>query len=126
MDRYCTPRSQVVHQARQVSTGSFPLPGGHLKGIQPQEGPQIRAGEGSLRHVEVSQVACVAAPIIRGPRPLPGVTTHPPHLYTSIGSSYHTLKHEEPDFCVPVVSRLDVANVYKVGQLGFSYPRSNF
>ena len=34
MDRYCTPRSQVVHQARQVSTGSFPLPGGHLKGVQ--------------------------------------------------------------------------------------------
>ena len=91
------PTVGVVHQARQVSTGSFPLPDGHLKGIQPQEGRQIRAGEGSLRHVEVSQVACVAAPIIRGPRPLPGVTTHPPHLYTSIGSSYHTLKHEEPD-----------------------------
>ena len=36
MDLYCTPRSQVVHQARQVSTGSFPLPGGHLKGVQGQ------------------------------------------------------------------------------------------
>ena len=53
---------------------------GQPQGVQAQEGRQIRAGEGSLRHVEVSQVACVAAPIIGGPRPLPGVTTHPPHL----------------------------------------------
>ena len=36
--RYCTPRSQVMHQARQVSTGSFPLPDGHLKGVQGQVG----------------------------------------------------------------------------------------
>ena len=41
-------------------------------------------------------MACVAAPIIGGPRPLPGVTTRPPHLYTSIGFTYHTLKREEP------------------------------
>ena len=53
---------------------------GQSQGVQAQEGRQIRAGEGSLRHVEVSQVACVAAPIIEGPRPLPGVTTHPSHL----------------------------------------------
>ena len=66
------------------------------QGVQPQEGRQIRVGEGSLRHVEVSQLGCVAAPIIGGPRPLPTATTHPPHLRTSIGSSYHTLKHEEP------------------------------
>ena len=69
---------------------------GQPQGVQPQEGRQIRAGEGSLRHVEVSQVACVATPIIGGPRPLPTATTHPPHLCTSIGSSYHNLKREEP------------------------------
>ena len=67
------------------------------QGVQAQEGRQIRAGEGSLRHVEVSRDGCLAAPIIGGPRPLPTATTHPPHLHTSIGSSYHTLKHEEPD-----------------------------
>ena len=51
---------------------------GQSQGIQPQEGRQIRAGEGSLRHVEVSQVARVAAPIIGGPRPLPKQRrTHP-------------------------------------------------
>ena len=44
---------------------------GQSQGIQPQEGRQIRAGEGSLRHVKVSQVACVATPIIEGPRPPP-------------------------------------------------------
>ena len=69
---------------------------GYSQGVQAQEGRQIRVGEGSLRHVEVSQVACVAAPIIGGPRPLPGVTTRPPHLYTSIGFTYHTPKREEP------------------------------
>ena len=69
---------------------------GQSQGVQAQEGRQIRAGEGSLRHVEVSRDGCVAAPIIGGPRPLPGVTTRPPHLYTSIGFTYHTLKREEP------------------------------
>ena len=70
---------------------------GQSQGVQAQEGRQIRAGEGSLRHVEVSQVACVAAPIIEGPRPLPGVTTHPPlHLRTSIDPAYYTLKREQP------------------------------
>ena len=49
-------------------------------GIRAQEGRQIRVGEGSLRHVEVSQVARVAAPIIGGPRPPLTATTHPPHL----------------------------------------------
>ena len=68
---------------------------GQSQGVQPQEGRQIRAGEGSLRHVEVSRDGCVAAPIIGRPRPLPGVTTHP-HLCTSIGSAYNTLKREEP------------------------------
>ena len=44
MDRYCTPRSQVMHQARQVSTGSFPLPDGHLKGVQGQVGAHWPVG----------------------------------------------------------------------------------
>ena len=44
MDRYCTPRSQVVYQARQVSTGSFPLPDGHSQGVQGQVGVQARGG----------------------------------------------------------------------------------
>ena len=68
---------------------------GQSQGSQPQEGRQIRAGEGSLRHVEVSRDGCVAAPIIGRPRPLPTATTHP-HLCTSIGSGYYTLKREEP------------------------------
>ena len=34
MDLYCTPRSQVMHQARQVSTGSLSLPYGHSQGVQ--------------------------------------------------------------------------------------------
>ena len=42
MDLYRAPRSQVVHQARQVSTGSFPLPDGHLKGVQGQVGAHCR------------------------------------------------------------------------------------
>ena len=69
---------------------------GQSQGVQTQEGRQVRVGEGSLRHVEVSQVACVAAPIIGGPRPLPTATTHPPHLCTSIDPAYNTLKREEP------------------------------
>ena len=51
----------------------------------------------SLRHVEVSQVACVAAPIIGGPRPLPAATTHPPTPDTPISSTYYTPNHEEPE-----------------------------
>ena len=33
-----------MHQARQVSTGSFPLPDGHLKGVQGQVGVQASGG----------------------------------------------------------------------------------
>ena len=51
---------------------------GQSQGVQTQESRQIRTGEGSLRHVEVSRDGCLAAPIIEGPRPLPNVTTHPP------------------------------------------------
>ena len=64
--------------------------------LQAQQGRQIRTGESSLRHVETSQLSCVAAPIIGGSRPLTQATTHPPHLCTSRGSSYHTLIREEP------------------------------
>ena len=39
-------------------------------------------------------MACVAAPIIGGPRPLTQATTHPPK--PSISHTYDTLKHEEP------------------------------
>ena len=38
---------------------------GQSQGIQAQEGRQVRAGEGSLRHVEISQLGCVATPITR-------------------------------------------------------------
>ena len=44
MDRYCTPRSQVVHQARQVSTGSLSLPDGHSQGVQGQVGAHWPVG----------------------------------------------------------------------------------
>ena len=48
MDRYCTPRSQVVHQARQIGPLTFPLPDGHLKGVQGQVG--VQAGGGLPAH----------------------------------------------------------------------------
>lgn len=69
---------------------------GQSQGVHPQEGRQTRTREGSLKHVEVSQLGCVAAPIIEEPRP-----PHPPQrrthrLRTSIGPAYHTLKHEKP------------------------------
>ena len=44
MDRYCTPRSQVMHQARQVSTGSLSLPDGHSQGVQGQVGAHWPVG----------------------------------------------------------------------------------
>ena len=44
MARYCTPRGQVVHQARQVSTGSFPLPDGHFQGAGGQVGAHWPVG----------------------------------------------------------------------------------
>ena len=56
------------------------------QGVQPQEGRQIRTGEGGPRHVEVSRDGCTAVPIIERPRLVPDITTHPPHLRISIGS----------------------------------------
>ena len=51
---------------------------GQSQSVQAQEGRQIRVGEGSLRHVEVSRDGCVGTPIIGGPRPLPKQRrTHP-------------------------------------------------
>ena len=44
MDLYCTPRSQVVHQARQVGPLTFPLPDGHLQGVQGQVGAHWPVG----------------------------------------------------------------------------------
>ena len=42
--RYCTSRSQVAHQAGQVSTDSLSLPVGHLKGVQGQVGAHCPVG----------------------------------------------------------------------------------
>ena len=44
MDLYRAPRSQVMHQARQVGPGSLSLPDGHLQGVQGQVGVQARGG----------------------------------------------------------------------------------
>ena len=44
MDLYCTPRSQVVHQAREISSGAFALLDSHLQGVQGQVGVQAGGG----------------------------------------------------------------------------------
>ena len=44
MDLYCTPRSQVVHQAREISPLTFSLPDGHLKGAGGQVGAHWPVG----------------------------------------------------------------------------------
>ena len=44
MDLYCTPRSQVMHQAREISPLTFPLPDGHLQGVQGQVGARWPVG----------------------------------------------------------------------------------
>ena len=67
---------------------------GQSQGAQTQEGRQIKVDEGSLRHVEVSLMECVATPIIGGPTPTQA-TTHPPK--PSISRTYDTRKHEEPE-----------------------------
>ena len=51
---------------------------GQSQGAGPRKVVRSGSVKVSLRHVEVSQVACVAAPIIGGPRPLPKQRlTHP-------------------------------------------------
>ena len=45
MDLYCTPRLQVVHQARQVRPCSFSLPDSHFQGAGSQVGVQARLVE---------------------------------------------------------------------------------
>ena len=44
MDLYCTPRSQVMHQAREISPLTFPLPDGHSQGVQGQVGAHWPTG----------------------------------------------------------------------------------
>ena len=44
IDLYCTPRSQVMHQTRQVGPLTFTLPDGHLQGVQGQVGVQACGG----------------------------------------------------------------------------------
>ena len=63
---------------------------GQSQGIQAQEGRQIRVGEGSLRHVEVSRDGCLAAPIIEGPRPLPKQRLTRPPRHTNKLYLLHT------------------------------------
>ena len=70
---------------------------GQSQGARPRKVVRSGSVKVSLRHVEVSQVACVAAPIIGRPRPLPAATTHPPTPDTPISSTYYTPNHEEPE-----------------------------
>ena len=81
---------------------------GQSQNVQAQEGRQIRVGEGSLRHVKVSQVACVATPNIGGLRSPLTATTHPPPHLGHINKPYllhpqtrRPLKREEPQILAP-------------------------
>ena len=68
------------------------------QGIQPQEGRQVRAGEGSLRHVEVSHDGLCSSshhPGTSTPTRRNDAPTNPTPN-TSIGAGYYTLKCEEP------------------------------
>jgi len=44
IDLYCTPRSQVMHQTRQVGPLTFTLPDGHLQGVPGQGGAHACGG----------------------------------------------------------------------------------
>ena len=69
-ERILTPdRHAALHNGSRQ--GREPPHRGHSQGVQPQEDRQTRAGEGSLRHVEVSVTARAPAPTIGTPRPLP-------------------------------------------------------
>jgi len=66
--------------------------------VETSERSQIRASEGSVRHVEVSPVDSVRTPIIRRPRPL----RHRPHAdprYTLNCEELHMI--ESPRNCLP-------------------------
>ena len=67
---------QVAFEASGVNELAEP------QGIQAQKGRQLRAGEGSLRYVEASQLLCVTACIIEEPRSLSTATMHYSHLYS--------------------------------------------
>ena len=62
----------MIRHANTARSGSQALPG-HLQPelIEAAERGQIRASEGSVRHVEVFQLGSVRTPIIGRPRPLP-------------------------------------------------------
>ena len=62
----------MIRHASTARSGSHALPG-HLQPelIEAAERGQIRASEGSVRHVEVFQLGSVRTPIIGRPRPLP-------------------------------------------------------
>ena len=67
---------QVVFEASGVDEAA------ESQGVQAQKGRQLRAGEGSLRHVEVSRLLCVTVPTTGGPRSLLTATMHYLHLYS--------------------------------------------
>lgn len=68
------PPIRLGHSTGQDSTlGLQALPRGlEPELVQAAERRQVRGGEGSVRHVEVFQMASVRTSIIRGPRRLPG------------------------------------------------------
>ncbi|WP_186246080.1 hypothetical protein [Mycobacterium simulans] len=76
----------LLRQQGPVSLNALPT---HLQPelIEAAERGQIRAREGSIRHVEVFQLGVVRTPIIARPRPLPR-QRRADHLYT--------LNYEEP------------------------------
>jgi hypothetical protein len=67
------PRIRFHDPASQHGTTRFQVLPDHLEAelIQPSERGQVRAIEGSVRHIEVFRVGCVRTPIIGRPRPLP-------------------------------------------------------
>ena len=66
---------QVAFEASDVNEAAEP------QGVQAQKGRQLRAGEGGLRYVEVSQLLCVTASTIGGPRSSSTATMYYSHLY---------------------------------------------
>jgi hypothetical protein len=68
-----TPLVRLDDSAREHRAVRFEaLPDGfETEVVEPGERGQVRAGEGSLKHVEVFQMAGVRTSILRRPRPLP-------------------------------------------------------
>jgi hypothetical protein len=78
--------------------------------VQADELGQIRADEGSVRHVEVFQMGSVRTPIVGRPRPLPG------HRHT--GQRY-TLNCAEPDIAAStsVVAQQGLGSAARAGDI---------